>query len=330
MLAPLRDALSAARDEAKACRLALIEEVKTLAPLALERDAPAQVKAIQAKWQAQAKELSLAKPVERALWEQFRAACDAVFQARDAQRKQQQDVKREARGALENICVQLEQLARASDKPEQHLRREVRDLQEQWTHGVRASDPALRALQSRFSNAKTAVEAALSARVRAREAAVWQTLAAKERLCEELDRLLCSRSSSADAAAAHAAWSALPALPAGWEKAMIGRRDAALRALGDEAAAAAHVLRIERGAELRREMLLELELLLGLECPPDLQAQRRALQLRKLRERFQGAATSGASTNGERLLAWCAQPGVVDTRDRQRCERVFSAIEHAR
>jgi hypothetical protein len=330
VLAPLRDALSAARDEAKTRRVALIEEVKTLTALALERDAPAKVKAIQAKWQAQAKELALAKPVERALWEQFRAACDAIFQAREAQRNQQLDVKREARGALENICVQLEQLALASDKPEQHLRREVRDLQEQWTHRVRASDPALRALQSRFSNAKTAVEAALSARVRAREAAVWQTLAAKERLCEELDRLLCSRSSIADAAAVHAQWTALPALPSAWEKAMIGRRDAALRTLGDEAAAAAHVLRIERGAELRREMLLELELLLGLECPPDLQEQRRALRLRRLRERFQGAAASGASTNGERLLAWCVQPGVADTRDRQRCDRLFSVIEHAR
>ena len=185
--------------------------------------------------------------------------------------------------------------------------REVRDLQEQWTHGVRTSDPALRALQSRFSNAKTAVEAALSARVRACEAAVWQTLAAKERLCEELDGLLCSRSSSADAAAVHAQWAALPALPSAWEKAMIGRRDAALRALGDEAAAAAHVLRIERGAELRREMLLELELLLGLECPPDVQSQRRALQLRKIRDRFRRCREPPVPWRAP--ARWCAQPG---------------------
>jgi len=111
---------------------------------------------------------------------------------------------------------------------------------------------------------------------------------------------------------------------------MVGRRDAALRTLADEAAAGAHVTRIERGAESRREMLLELELLLGLECPLELRAQRRALQLKRLRERFQGAATSGANSVGERLLTWCAQPGVADARDRQRCERVFSAMEHAR
>ena len=88
-LAPLRDALSAARDQAKARRVALIEEATALAARALERDAPAQVKAIRAKWQAQAKELTLPSRDERALWEQFRAACDAVFEAREAKRKQE-------------------------------------------------------------------------------------------------------------------------------------------------------------------------------------------------------------------------------------------------
>lgn len=111
---------------------------------------------------------------------------------------------------------------------------------------------------------------------------------------------------------------------------MVGRRDMTVRALADEAAAAAHVARIERDAESRREILLELELLLRLECPPELQAQRRALQLKQLRDRFQGAATGGAHNAAERLLAWCAQPGVADARDRQRCEHVFSAMEPPR
>ncbi len=69
---------------------------------------------------------------------------------------------------------------------------------------------------------------------------------------------------------------------------------------------------------------------LGLECPPELAAQRLALQVKKLRDRFQSAATTGASTTAERLLAWCAQPGVTDARDRSRTDRVFSAMERAR
>jgi hypothetical protein len=69
---------------------------------------------------------------------------------------------------------------------------------------------------------------------------------------------------------------------------------------------------------------------LGLECPPELAARRLALQVKKLRDRFQSAATTGTNTTGERLLAWCAQPGIADARDRERCERVFAAIAQGR
>jgi hypothetical protein len=118
----------------------------------------------------------------------------------------------------------------------------------------------------------------------------------------------------------------LPALAAAWEKAMLGRRDAALSALASEPAATAYRTRIERGAGSRREILLDLEMQLGLESPPELKAQRLALQVKKLRDRFQSAATTRANAPGERLLAWCALPGVADAVDRQRCERVFAAM----
>ena len=331
-LAPLRDALAAARVQAQAGRQALIDEVTALTAKAMERDVPSQVKAIQAKWQAQAKAFALAQRDERALWEQFRAACDAVFDARQAKRKQEDGVKHENRRALEAICVELEQLAVATDKNDSDTRRALRDLEEQWRKRIGGFDPALRAVESRFRNAKTAVEAALSARARSREAAVWQTLAAKERLCEELDALVRANGNTAEGtttAAASERWAALPSLPPAWEKKMLARRDTALRALAGDAAAAAYASRIEQGIESRREILLELEISLGLESPAELQAQRLALQVKQLRERFQSAAKTGAGTAGERLLAWCAEPGLADARDRKRCERVISTIEKA-
>ncbi|TMH33706.1 MAG: DUF349 domain-containing protein [Betaproteobacteria bacterium] len=334
VLAPLRDALSAVRDRAKADRQALIVEAQALASKAMERGAPSQVKAIQAKWQEQAKALPLAQHDERALWEQFRAACNAVFSTRQTKRKEEDNRKHEHRRALEDICVQLEQLALEQNKDDQVIRRGLRELQEQWKKKFGGSDPALRGIESRFKDAKTAVEAAVSARARSREAAVWQTLAAKERLCEELDSLVRSRPAAAEAAtrsaAAHERWTALPALSPAWEQKMIARRDAALRALSEAPAASDYLARIEHGVESRRENLLELEILLGLESPAELQAQKLALQVKQLKERFQGAGTISASVLGERLVAWCAQPGIVDARDRQRCERVFSAMEQLR
>src|SRR5471032_2252409 len=133
-------------------------------------------------------------------------------------------------------------------------------------------------------------------RARSREAAVWQTLAEKERLCEELDAAVRSGGGSSQSAARLTAvqdrWAALPSLPGAWEQKMAARRDAALGALSDAAAATEHLARIERRAGSRREGLLELELLLGLESPPEYQPQRLALQVKKLRVLFSGTATT--------------------------------------
>ena len=305
----------------------------------MERELPSQVKAIQARWQAEAKALALAQRDERALWNQFRAACDAVFDARQSKRKEEDGRKNEHRRGLQELCAQLEQLARAADKDDQEIRRVLRDLQDQWKHKAGAASPELRELESRYTKAKAAVEAMLSARVRSREAAVWQTLAAKERLCEELDLLLRSGAGAApleampvetQSAAARERWAALPALPAAWEKRMLARRDAALLALSDAEAAGKYLARMEQGAASRRQALLELELSLGLESPPELQPQRLALQVKQLKERFSGAAGAGAVTAGERALAWCAQAGVAEALDRQRCERILAKIEQTR
>ena len=187
----------------------------------MERDTPSQVKAIQARWQEQAKALALAQRDERALWDEFRAACDAVFEARQSKRKEEDGRKHESRRALDEICAQLEQLAQSTDVDDQGIRRGSRDLQAQWKKKTAGSDSAPHALESRFRNAKTAVETLLSSRARSRETAVWRTLAAKERLCEELDSRVLSGEHVADAAtqsaATHEQWTALPALPNAWE-----------------------------------------------------------------------------------------------------------------
>ncbi len=105
---------------------------------------------------------------------------------------------------------------------------------------------------------------------------------------------------------------------------MVARRDAALSALADPAQAAEYAARIELGDGTRRERLLELEIALGLDSPAEFQQQRLALQVKQLRDRFKNEATAGTNTPAERLLAWCAEPGVADAADRQRLQRIFS------
>ena len=111
---------------------------------------------------------------------------------------------------------------------------------------------------------------------------------------------------------------------------MLARRDAALVALTDAAAAGKYLARMEQGTATRREGLLELELLLGMDSPPEVQPQRLALQVKKLKERFSSAASAGPVAAAERLVAWCAQAGVADVLDRQRYERILARVEQAR
>jgi len=356
-LLPLREELSTARESAKAGRQALIAEVTALASKALDRDAPSQVKAIQAKWQAEAKAKPLAQRDERALWEEFRAACDAVFTARNAKRKEEDERRQGKERGLEEVVVGLERLKQATDKDDAEIRRALRDAQDQWRQRTGRADAPRPAMETRFRNAKSAVETMLSSRGRSREAAVWQTLAAKERLCDELDRSIqdgtSALQSQGEAVAADgqmdgpegqatatagemggpkgeppilANWAALPPLPAASEQKMTARRDAALSALADPAASAKLAKRIEDSAAMRREWLLELEMMLKLDSPSEFQAMRLQLQVKQLKERFSSASTGGTKTPADLLLQWCAQSGVAEASDRQRRDRVFAAI----
>ena len=76
-------------------------------------------------------------------------------------------------------------------------------------------------------------------------------------------------------------------------------------------------------AALCTNLIVRLELVLGLDSPPALQSQRLALQVKQLKDRFKSAVTVTAETAGERLLAWCAMAGVCAAADRPRVERIF-------
>ena len=324
-LAPLRELLGQARGEAKAGRLALIAEAEALLARAQERDAPAQARALQSRWTEHAKANPIAGRDERALWERFRAACNAVFEARDSQRKETDNRRREQRRAFDELCEQAEQLAHAEQADGDEVRRQLRELQQKWRDAA-AANPVPPALESRFRAARGAVEGALGARRRGEEAAVWQALLAKAALCEQIDAALMAEPPAAvDAESLQSRWSALPALPAAWEQKMAARRDQALAAFAGEEARYDQLDRIDDGVAARGDALLELELALGLPSPAELAKERLAVQVRKLNSRFKAAAGGGSAADV--LLAWCSTPGVADARDRGRCERIVESLQ---
>ena len=328
-LAPLHEGLSAARKQARQERETLIADAEALAAKGSERDLPSRVKDLQARWQAHAKTVVLLQRDERALWERFRTACKTAFDARSGSRKVEDERRQGQRKALEDLCQQLETLAHMTDAEDAEVRRAQREVQDQWRKAAAESGPVPAGLEARFKAARTGVEALLRGRSRRLEAAVWQARLAKERLCEELDALVL-REGDVDAAAAESVqqrWSGLSPLSADWEGRLAGRRDAALRALADEDARYDLAERIGECAAERRDALLELELMLGIPSPADLQAQRLAVQVKELRDRFKRTASGGASSAPDLLLKWCALPGVANPRDRQRCEKIIADLE---
>ena len=149
---------------------------------------------------------------------------------------------------------------------------------------------------------------------------------------KELDALAMSGADAGPEAAqsVQQRWAALPPLAGEWEKKLLGRRDATLRALADADERFDHVERIEAATAARRDALLELELMIGLESPADLQPQRLAVQVKHLRDRFKREASGGAGGAVDVLLAWCVLPGVADARDRQRCEKIVAGLARRR
>jgi hypothetical protein len=326
-LAPLRAVLAETRGKARAEREALVTQAKALAEKAGERDAPAQVKALQAKWKDHAIASPLAPRDERVLWEQFRAACDAVFNARDSQRKETDKRKREHGRAFEALGEQMERLAHDS-ADDAEVRRVQRELQTQWKNAATGETPPA-SLETRFRRARVAVDTMLAGRARSRDAALATALVQKAQVCEELDALVKQDQPATSAEPVVARWEALPALPDAWEKTMRARRDAAVQALSDETAWFDYSDRIDAERDTRAEGLIELEMVLGLDTPADQRALRLAVQVKQLRSRFKTAAGSPGAAE-EQLLAWCARPGLGDARDHQRLERIVGALARPR
>jgi Domain of Unknown Function (DUF349) len=327
VLAPLREAYGAARTQAKAERQALITEAQALAAKAMDRDAPSKVKDLQSRWQAHAKSMTIAPRDERVLWETFRTACNAVFDARKKTRDEAEERVKSQRHVFEALCEQLDQLVANSEMEEAQVRRTQRELHEQWTKAAKETGPVPAPVEARYRSARSKIDDVMRARNRAKEVAVWRTLLDKERLCEELETLaLAEQTDGVDAAKKR--FAALPALTAAWEKKLAPRWDAALQAVSSGEVRTKLQKKRAESMVARRDALLELELMLGLESPRELQAERRAIQVRQLRDRFKGA-DSAAAADGI-LIEWCACPGVVDERDRARCDQIIAAIERRR
>lgn len=295
----------------------LISEVTALDPL--DRRTLDLVRNIQERWQEHARALPLERKAEQALWQRFRAACDAVFAARK-ETAHAADIERRAHlHVKEAICARMESAAADSDAAA--AARVLREAGAEW----QAVGPVPRASEAKLEQRHHAAQAALQRHVDAarRDASRAQATALRDklRLCQELEASVAEATSAQPIEADWPArWAVLPALPADYERALSARFDAALSALNGERAAYAAVLEQNRARVLQE--VLRLEIAAGIDSGSEFARERLKLQV----ESLQSSLKSGQKpvSQATQFLQLAAMPALVDARTAKRIEQLFT------
>jgi hypothetical protein len=317
----LQGPLEAQRKAEMAKREELIEEAAAID--GHDRHAVDALRALQQRWQEQARTLPLERKAEQALWQRFRAACDAVF----AQRKESAhaaDAERRAHEtAKEALCARLEEAAPAATPAT--AGKLLREAAAEW-HAI---GPVPRAHEARIDKRYHAAVALVQhhADVARREAGLAQAAALRDRLrlVQEVEAAVANlEDDRAPGADWRARWSALAPLDADTERALAARFEAALSALGSGREAYAHQLEQNR-AQLLHD-LLRLEIAAGIDSGPEFARERLRLQV----EVLQSSLKSGHKPAGHaaELRQLIALPALADARTASRIEHLL--VRHAK
>jgi hypothetical protein len=318
MLAPL----SEQRKIETAKREQLIAEAEALQPS--ERHTLDKLRNLQERWQEQAKALPLERKAEQALWQRFRAACDAIFAKRKESAHAADHERKAHLHAREALCKELESATFSGDDKAQlaAITKTLRDAAVAWNAAgavPRAAEPKI---NQRYHNAVGAVQAQAEAIKRRAGAAQANALRDKLRLCQALESVIGADGAAIDVADWQSRWDALPPLGGEYERALHGRFKAALGALDGKRGAYAEQLERNRGKLL--DEVLRLEIVAGVDSGAEFARERLKMQV----EVLQSSLKSGQKpqTASAAYLQLCAMPALADARTASRIEQLFRRI----
>jgi hypothetical protein len=310
-LAPLKALLTERRADEITRREALITEAGTLNPS--QRGALDQLRALQERWQTQAKVLPLERRDEQALWQRFRKACDVAFAARKEVAKAADVERREHQKAKEELCARLEAAAGLTEHDAQKVMREVREAWSKIGPVPRAHE---KAVDSRHQAAVQALQQRVELAKRAQQQSLAHALHDKIGLCQRIEAAVVAGQAPDPALAA--SWDALPKLATEWEKVMSARFAAATKADSGYAAK----LKLNQ-ANLATE-LLRAEIVLGIQSPAELARERLALQVEVLRSSLKAGEKSQGGDAA--LLKLCGLAAAVDAGQAERLQKIVDRV----
>ncbi len=326
LLRQLGRRLDAERKRNQAQKQQLLEQVLALATLPDLETALEQVKRLQREWHTT---VPGHQRIENRLWQQFRTACDAVFERRAAQVHMVAHEVQEQVAVREALCAQVQTLAAAVTLSPLQIKVQMSELEERWR--LAQQFPLARhlatALARQWREAGEAVARRLvAAELQQRQAAV-AVVRQQAACCEQLEHsVLGVATVPVLPEVAAQQWQELTAEHAP-DAALAARFAQALAAVGQpEQVALLHQQFVVNGAR-RQQLCLQLEILAGMESPPEWAQQRLEFQVARLAERLVGGEEDSLLGATELLHEWyrCG-PAPVDAALAVRFERACLAL----
>jgi len=317
MLAPL----SEQRKVETVKREQLIAEAEALQPS--DRHTLDKLRHLQERWQEQAKALPLERKAEQALWQRFRAACDAIFAKRKETAHAADHERKEHLRAREAICKQLEEATFSGEDKAQlaAIAQALKEAAAAWHASGTVPRAAEARINKRYHDAVAAVQAQADAIKRRAGAAQANALRDKLRLTQSLESALAA-GEAIDAADWQSRWAALPPLPNDYERALGGRFNAALAAL--EGQRSAYAAELERNRAKLLDEVLRLEIVAGVDSGAEFARDRLKMQVEVLQSSLKSGQKPQSASAA--YLQLCAMPALADARTVSRIEQLLRRI----
>lgn len=305
--------LDGLRGTETARRRELIAAAQALAGEADLRRAMREARNLQERWKQAPASVRLKRGDEQSLWQEFRAACDAVFSRLDAV-KAEENARRQTETAARQ--AQLDEFAsRLESGSEAGLAQDLARFRKAWEAGRPDAEDALaNRADALMEQARGKLAVREAEQRRTRQAALLE----KAALAGELEAAVLNDPANLAVVKERieATWAALPVLPGDQETALARRLADAVKVTTQAWAA---------GRDTRASLLLDLEIALELPTPDTWAEARRSRQLERLQHRFAGQAGPAATPEG--LLLQClATAAPVDAALDARLEAVLARL----
>lgn len=262
---------------------ALIEQANLLVEMEDRNQAIAEAKRLQKEW----KEIGPTSFKEdKEHWENFRAACDKLFDSRSKEKPQRGARRQASEKEIQDKLAALEKIFDLAEDELQQARAEYQDLAQSFSSSLDALDKRQRSkFLDRFNSIKRKIDNRLKTLPDKKSLALMEQLQASINYLQNIESALLSAGADAFAAARQQfsmdEWQALDKVKSDSLQEILQRRASAIQ---DSAIAEDYAKHVAEATETARELCIQVEIRAGSDSPQSDQGKRMEIQLAQLQK----------------------------------------------